>query len=124
MDIVKEVENLEQQIYDAMRNGDVSVIERLIADDMLFTAHTGQVFTKEMDIQAYKAGIIKVDSVTPSEQVIKVVNDHTAAVSVLLEISGVFGGQPASGKFRFMRVWLKKENSWQAVVGQSTMLTA
>jgi ketosteroid isomerase-like protein len=124
MDIVKEVKALEQQIYDAMRNGDVSVIERLIADDMLFTAHTGQIFTKEMDIQAYKSGIIKVDSVIPGEQIIKVINDTTVAVSVLLEISGVFGGQPASGKFRFLRIWLKNGNSWQAVVGQSTMVTA
>ena len=122
MDILKEIESLEQQIYEAMHNGDTDVIGRVIADDMLFTAHNGEVFTKEMDIQAYKTGIIKINSVIPSQQVIKVLNDTTVAVSVLLEISGVFNGQPSSGKFRFMRVWLKKENNWQAVVGQSTML--
>lgn len=121
--IREEIRELEQQIYDAMFNGDVSIIERLIADDMLFTAHTGQIFTKEMDINSYKSGAIKVNSINHSDQIIKVINEYTAVVSVLLEIGGVFDGQAASGKFRFMRIWLKENNTWQAVAGQSTMLS-
>lgn len=123
MNTIEEIKELENQIYKAMINSDINVIDRLISDDILFTAHTGQIFTKEMELASYNSGNIKVNSVIPSEQLIKVLNETTVAVSVLLEISGVFNGEPASGKFRFTRIWIKSDSSWQVVIGQSTMLS-
>ena len=104
-----------------MRSGNAEALEALLADELLFTDHTGRVVDKATDLQAHRSGMIKIEALIPSEQLIRDYG-NVVYVSVLLSISGTFAGQPASGNFRFSRLWKRTATSWQVVAGHSTLV--
>ena len=107
-EIIKEMDNnginvLEEQLKTAMLNSDVSVLNQLIADDLIFTSHHGQIMSKQDDLDAHKSGFVKINSIDQSEQRIHL-HDDTAIVSVLSSIQGEFGGEESLSALRFTRV--------------------
>ena len=112
---------MEEALLSAMLSGNVEALDALLADELLFTDHTGRIVDKATDLEAHRSGMIKIDELKPSEQVIRDYG-NVVYVSVLLSISGTFAGQPASGNFRFSRIWKCTGNSWQVVAGHSTLV--
>jgi ketosteroid isomerase-like protein len=115
---------LEQRLCAAMRDSDVETLDALLADDLIFTDHLGGLWTKSDDLAAHRSGQIQVASVVASAQRINV-RDALAVVNVRLEIAGHFGGEPASGTFRFTRVWAPAaKGRWQVVAAHSTLVSS
>lgn len=112
---------MEEALLNAMLSSNVEALDALLADDLLFTDHTGRVVDKATDLEAHRSGIINIDALKPSEQLIRDYG-NVVYVSVLLSISGTFAGQPACGNFRFSRIWKRTAQSWQVVAGHSTLV--
>lgn len=112
----EEIEKHEQELLTAMGNNDVDTLERLIHDDLLFVIPTGETVTKEMDLNNFRSGNLKVDSVEPSQQEINIVDD-TAVVTVTVNLKGTFQEQPIEGKFRYVRIWKNADGKWQVIGG-------
>lgn len=120
--MIPEIEAVEERLKEAMINSDLPVLDQLLADDLYFVNHLGQVMSKEQDLEAHKTGFAQVDAITLSDMHIKPMK-NAAVVSVIAEIQGTFGGEAAEASFRFMRVWQKdKHTSWQIKSAQSTLL--
>ncbi|PXV63813.1 uncharacterized protein DUF4440 [Dysgonomonas alginatilytica] len=115
------IEQLEIQLLDAMRHANVETLDKLIHPDLLFNSAMGQTVTKEIDLQSYSSGLMKVDSISASDQQINIIGD-TAVVAVTIDMNGEYGVQPISGKVRFLRVWKQFDNSWQVIAGSSVMI--
>lgn len=98
-----QIRELERRLRDAMRDSDLDELDALLADELIFTDHLGGLWGKADDLAAHRAGSIKVSRVEASQERVMLL-DGVAAVSVRLAISGTFGGQEASGDFRFTRV--------------------
>ena len=114
---------LEHRLCTAMRHSDVATLDALLADDLLFTDHLGGLWTKSDDLAAHRSGQIQVASVVATDQRIHV-RDALAIANVRLEITGQFGGVPASKTFRFTRVWAPVlKGQWQVVVAHSTLIS-
>jgi ketosteroid isomerase-like protein len=47
---------------------------------------------------------------------------NVAVVTARGTARGRYKGQDASGQFRYIRVWIKREGRWQAIAAQSTMI--
>jgi hypothetical protein len=58
----------EEQLRIAMLRSDVSVLDALLAPELLFTNHLGQVLSKVDDLAAHRSGRLKVQELIPSEQ--------------------------------------------------------
>jgi uncharacterized protein (TIGR02246 family) len=117
-----DIEALEERLRLAMQRSDLDELEALLADDLLFTDHLGGTWGKQDDIAAHRARVVEIRSVHASEQRVRLLGG-VAVVSVRLEIAGTFGGQAASGSFRFMRVWAPAaDRRWQVVAAQSTLV--
>jgi len=116
---IQQIQSLENRLIEAMKTSNVNELGLLIADDLMFTAHTGQLFTKQDDIESHASGNIEIFDIIPSEQKIRIEGD-VAIVSVLLEISGSFFGNTEVGFFRFTRVWKDHGDKWQLIAAQST----
>ncbi len=99
-----------------MLASDVSKLDELIADSLIFTAFTGALVDKQTDLKMHQSGLIEISELIPSEQIIQVY-DNFAVVTVKMQISGSFDDQPSSGNYRFTRVWAKPKNHWQVVAG-------
>jgi len=120
--MAKVIEECELRLMQAMMQSDDQVLNELLATELTFTNHLGQLMTKQDDIEAHKCGAIKISSIVPSNQHIKIIGD-VAIVTVKVRISGIFSGIQSKGDFRFTRVWQQKESEdWQLIVAHSTLV--
>lgn len=112
----------ENRLIEAMLSSNSDELDTLISDDLIFTDHTGSLRSKSEDIASHESGMVSIDSINCSDQKIRLLKE-VAIVSVIMEISGVFGGNPASGKFRFTRIWQQlSEAKWHIISAHSTLL--
>jgi ketosteroid isomerase-like protein len=114
----------EEQLRIAMLNSDVSALHELLAPDLIFTNHLGQLLGKKDDLEAHESGLLKVKELTPSELHVQLL-EKGAVVSVRMRLSGTYGGSPADGDFRFTRVWAAAppgKNRWHIVAAHATLV--
>ncbi len=116
------IQTLEEKLRQAMLNSDVQALDELIADDLLFTMHTGLVISKQDDLEAHRTGIQKFTSIDLNEQQIRHYGD-SAVVSVKASLTGKFTGQPYCATYRFTRVWVKRQNQWQIAAGHISQVS-
>ncbi|MGD1859879.1 MAG: nuclear transport factor 2 family protein [Leptolyngbyaceae cyanobacterium] len=115
------IQQCETTLRDAMLSSDVVVLDRLIADDLLFTNYLGQIMTKQTDLDAHRQGLIAIDNLDLTDQQVRIVGDEVAVVSVQAHIVGKFAGEPTDIRLRFTRIWHKASpNQCQIVAAQAT----
>jgi len=118
-----QIKQCEERLKQAMLRSDVAALDELLAPDLSFTNHLGQLMTKQDDLQAHKSGMLKINKITFSDQKIKIYGD-VAVVSVQAHISGDFAGTVSEEHFRFTRVWIKSANNdCQVIAGHSSIVT-
>lgn len=113
--VENKIMNTEECLRQAMLNSDVTVLNELLAPDILITSHLGELLEKKDDIVAHESGLIKIHELEPSEQHIQI-HGEVAIVSVRMKITGSYNGSPANGDFRFTRVWaVSSSGKWHIV---------
>ena len=113
--IKTEIIEVEERLRLAMLASDVSVLDELLAPEIIITSHLGEQLKKQDDLAAHESGLIKIHELKPSEQQIKIYG-KMAIVSVRMQLSGTYNGSPSSGDFRFTRVWtISYTGTWQIV---------
>ncbi len=116
-----QIKKLEEKLRLAMLASDVSKLDSLISDRLIFTDHSGSIYTKEMDLHSHRSGNLKIDGLDPQEQKIELY-DGTAIVSVLMRISGSFTGEPFHANSRCTRTWVKQDGSWKIVAAHASIV--
>lgn len=118
----KDIVELEDQLRTAMIQSNILVLEKLLADGLVFTNHLGQVFTKVDDIDAHSSGVLSISSITPTEERIQLM-PGVAIVTVKTQINGTYKGSTSEADFRFTRVWVPSTlNVWQVLVAHSSIV--
>ncbi|MBD1907829.1 nuclear transport factor 2 family protein [Funiculus sociatus GB2-A5] len=110
------IENLEEKLRQAMLSSDVAVLDELIADDLVWTMHTGKVVNKQFDLEMHSSGIFRFTSLDISDRQIHFYGD-CVVVTLKMDAAGIYNGQAFSENFRFTRVWVQRQNRWQIVAG-------
>lgn len=119
---VIEIKQYEQRLKEAMLQSDVAELDRLLAEDLVFTNHLGHLMSKQDDLLVHKSKIIKINNLTLSEQNIKIYN-NTAIVTVKAFIAGTFNGNESENNFRFTRVWNKEpDKEWQLTASHACVI--
>ena len=121
MDTIQHISQLENRLSEAMKTSNTTELEGLLSDNLFFTDHTGQIHTKQEDIEAHRSGNIEIFSIDSSEQNIRSFGD-VVIVSVLKNISGKYFGNIEVGIFRYTRIWKQTNDSWQVIAAHSTQL--
>ncbi len=68
MNNIEEIKKLEEELRLAMLAGNLSKLEALLSDRLIFTDHSGLVYTKEMDLGNHRSGNLKIDRLYPEDQ--------------------------------------------------------
>jgi hypothetical protein len=111
---------LEERLRQAMLHSDVVELDALIAPELLFTHHLGEIFSKQEDLDAHRSGKFKFTEVTPSDRQIQL-NHGFTVVSVLMHILGSYEGTPVEQNIRFTRVWaISASGSIQIIAGHTS----
>ncbi|NHA05063.1 nuclear transport factor 2 family protein [Mucilaginibacter sp. HC2] len=111
----------ERQLLAAMKSSDISVLDYLLHDDLIFTNHMGQVLTKEMDLDAHRSGSLGIHDIQISEQAIRFIED-IAIVTVKKYIAGKYNDEAFEGTFRFTRIWKMFNHDWKIIAVSSVLL--
>ncbi|MBF2708677.1 nuclear transport factor 2 family protein [Flavobacterium soyangense] len=106
----------EIRLLEAMKAGNIKVLDELLYDDLIFNIPTGHTITKSMDIENYQSGIMTVSEIVATDQIIKSIN-NISTVAVTLHLKAKYADQIVDGKFRYLRVWKLFDNSWKVVAG-------
>jgi ketosteroid isomerase-like protein len=117
-----QISDAEDRLRSAMLSSNVGALSELLAPELIFTNHLGQLQGRENDLAAYRSGILTIEHLVPSEQHILVVHE-VAIVSVRVQLTGTYNGSPANGAFRFTRVWsLSPDKNWHVVAAHSGLV--
>jgi hypothetical protein len=77
-----EIVALEAQLRSAQLAADVGVLDRLIADHLLFTGPDGQLSTKARDLEAHGSGVVRFREHEPEELHIRRVRPDVAVTTI------------------------------------------
>jgi ketosteroid isomerase-like protein len=112
-----EIVALEAEIRAAQLAADVTALERLIADELLFTGPDGRLGTKAADLAAHRSGAVRVREHQPAELRIRRIGADVAIVSLCSRLAVEVGGSVVRGMFRYTRVWAREEGAFRVVGG-------
>ena len=112
----------EEQLRLAMLNSDVNTLDKLLANELVFTNHLGQVLGKQDDLAAHQSGKFKIEVLIPSDRRIQVI-ENVAIVTVKVHLVGSYEGTDFDNNLRFTRIWtLSCNNTWHIVAAHSSVV--
>jgi ketosteroid isomerase-like protein len=112
-----EIVGLEAAIRAAQLGADVAALDRLIADELLFTGPDGQLGTKQQDLAAHGSGAVRIRAHEPEELRIRRVGADVAIVALRTRLVVEVGGATVGGVVRYTRVWAREGDGWRVVGG-------
>lgn len=112
----EEVIEIESTLLRGIKISDVNLLAKLLHDDLLFIAPTGQIVTKEMDLASHRAGDMKVEELIATVEEVNIIGD-TATVVVVYKTKGTMLGTPMEGRFRYIRIWKKFSDGFKVIGG-------
>ena len=113
-----EIVALEAELRAAQLNADVHTLDRLIADELLFTGPDGQLGTKAQDLAAHGSGAIRFRAHEPEELRVRRVGANVAVSALRARLAVEVGGTLVQGMYRYTRVWAREgDGAWRVVAG-------
>ncbi|REC53463.1 nuclear transport factor 2 family protein [Chryseobacterium piscium] len=109
----------ENKLFSAQLVSNVEILDQLLHDDLLAVAPTGEIITKEMDLNSHKAKTMIIENASIEIDDIKITGD-TALSIVTMTAKGSIMETPLKGKFRYFRVWKRFDDSLK-IIGASFM---
>lgn len=98
---------------------DVAGLDRLLTADFILTHSDGRVQTRDQYLDELKTRT-RTNQAIRNEDVEVRIHGDTGVVTGTSVQAGVTGGQPFSGRFRFTRVWVRRDGGWRMVASHSS----
>jgi ketosteroid isomerase-like protein len=117
--VEQELMKLENEWADAWVKMDVAFFDRIEADDYMYTACEGSVWTKAQDLALLKSGENVITSWVLADMKVRVYGD-AAVVTGRVTIKEMYKGKDLSRQERWTDTWVKRGGSWQCVAGHSS----
>lgn len=115
----EDVVEAENKLFSAQLVSNVDTLDQLLHDDLVAVAPTGQILTKEMDLNSHRAKTMIIEDASIEIDEIKITGD-TALSIVTMTAKGKMMGTPLEGRFRYFRVWKRFDDTLK-IVGASFM---
>jgi len=106
----------------ATASGDVSVIERILADDYVGVAPDGTMTSKRSEIEETRAGPAHVASNHVNQVKVRFYGDM--AIAQGSETWEHKSGEPLRGRYVWTDTWLRRNHVWQVVAAEDLVAPA
>lgn len=110
---------MEQEMADAVAKGDMTVMDKYVAENATLTDPGGIVSTKAQLKAIFKSGDLKIQSSKIEGMKVQMFG-NTAVVTYRTTDKGTFKGRDISGNYQWTDVFVKMNGKWQLVAGQGT----
>jgi ketosteroid isomerase-like protein len=111
----------EQEWEDALIKSDVTALDRIYADTMIYTHSNGNVDNKSTYIGNIKSGASKYESMKRDEIKVSVYAD-TALVTCHWQVNSTSRGNKITTNARYLHVYIKQKGQWRMVAHQATRI--
>lgn len=109
----------ENKLFSAQLVSNVDALDQLLHDELIAVSPTGEIVTKEMDLESPRAKTMIIEDASTEINDIRITGD-TALSIVTMTAKGKVMGTPVEGKFRYFRVWKRFDGALK-VIGASFM---
>ena len=127
-----DIATAEDRLTEATRRVDVDALNRIYADDIIFTGVTGVICDKAGLMDEARRGAAARESVasTPGPSVVAYDKDDirtvrhgaTGVASFRFSVTIRGDGQEITRRYRSTNVWMKRGNDWQVVAAHTAAL--
>jgi hypothetical protein len=121
MSIDDEILACESGLRQAQLTGDLAVLDRLLDDQLVFTAIDGTLASKADDLSLHRSGRLRITRVDPLDRRLLHLG-ATSVVSVRMDAEAVMDGVPVTAVLRYTRVWHKRPEGWRLVAGHMSVV--
>lgn len=115
-DLKDEILKISDQREQALATGDIAELDRIDADDLVYTNWRGVTLTKAEHLADIKARNLSFQTSFQHNDVQVVVHGNTGIVTGLSKTNVVYRGNTMSGSRKFVNVFVKENGSWRCVV--------
>jgi uncharacterized protein (TIGR02246 family) len=122
-DAERELTDLENQLAQAIAKGDTAFVSRVFGEDFVYTGVRGEVKAKQDIVAELKSGALKFELIKFDEIKVRPYGE-TAVVTGIATTKGRSAQGEISGRFRYTRVYVKRQGAWQLVAFQGTPVAA
>lgn len=129
--IEAELKKLESDWANAFKTKDAETVRRILADDIVLTYPDGSTGTKADEVQMAETGAFSADSWEVAESKVTVLDADAAYMTGRTVVKNGKLKDPKSGQtidisgeYRFLDVYAKRNDKWQAVASQVTKIAA
>lgn len=122
-DYSDEIARVEEELRQAMLNGDVPTLDRLISDRLMFAGPDGQLATKADDLHAHRQRIVRFVRHEPDQVEMRRVSTACVVVSQRTYLEVDVAGTVHRGWHRYTRVWIREDDAWRILAGQVSAAT-
>ena len=106
--------------YDeALVQEDVSALERIFADEFVYTSTAGELINMGQQLEAIKSGDLKIEYGKSDEVRVRVYG-NTAVMTGRFIAKGEYKGKVFEAPERYTAVWVMRQGRWQLVAEQGT----
>lgn len=120
----QQVLQIERDWIDAFVKGDTETLDRILADDFIFTDPAGNILTKTEWIADMVGGTLKFESIQIDELKVRVYEDFAAVANGRTTVKAQSKEGGFNGKFCYTVMYVKRNGTWQAAAEQATLLSA
>jgi ketosteroid isomerase-like protein len=117
----QEVRQVDNKRNEALVRGDMNVLGHIWADDLTLTNSRGEVHSKAQRIDDIQSGNLKFESYTNNDVLVRVYGD-TAVMIGRSAAKYLEKGSNVSHQTRFTRVYVKRQERWQLVAQQTSLI--
>lgn len=114
-----ELLRLDEERSRAMLAADAATLERLMADEIVYTHSSGRLDSKRSFITSLTGGAVKYRRIDRKEAK-ATLRDGFAVLTGAVEIDVETGGRLLNLNLRFLNVWERTPKGWQQIAWQST----
>jgi hypothetical protein len=107
----------EEALLRAITTNDITLLDDLLHDDLLFNGPDGKTGTKAQDLANYRSGGIQLHRAVASDRLVRAIGDDVVVVAVTVALEGSYLGVPVDGRYRYLRVWKRIGGAWRIIAG-------
>src|SRR5687768_13232122 len=113
----QELQKANKEYDTALVRGDADALNRLYADEFVYTTFDGSVRDKQQQLAFTRYGDLRLDSGESDDVNIRIYG-NTAVMTGRFTARGKFKGKELNIRERYTAVWVRKKGRWQLVAEQ------
>jgi hypothetical protein len=118
--MLSELEALNETWFQAWLHKDSATVERLMADDYVYIAPSGQTLDREAILEIIRSPTYRLDHGSRSEVVVRPVGTEAAVIRHRWQGAGSYEGTAFEDDHRCVMVCARVASTWQVVLEQCT----